>query len=63
MTSITAEFLIEQSEAIKMDIKNLEDVIRDVPFDHPEQLLALRDLHSAYQNLELLLHRTIALFQ
>lgn len=63
MTSITAELLIEQSEAIKMDIKNLEDTIRDVPFEYPEQLFALRNLRTAYQALEQQLHRTIALFQ
>ncbi len=63
MTAITAELLIEQAEAIKMDIVNLEDTIRDVPFEHPQQLLALRNLHTAYQNLERQLHRTIALFQ
>lgn len=63
MVSITAEFLIELSEAVTMDIKNLKDAIRDLPCEKPEQLLALHDLHNAYQNLEQQLHRTIALFQ
>lgn len=63
MTAITAEFLIEQSEALKMDIKDLEDIIRDVPCESPEQLFALRDLHTSYQNLEQQLHRAITLFQ
>ena len=63
MTSLTAELLIEQSEAVKMDIRNLEDAIREIPFDRTEQILALRDLHTAFSNLEQQLHRAIALFE
>jgi hypothetical protein len=63
MTSITAELLIEQSEAIKLAIQNLEHPIRNIPFDTPEQLLALSDLLVAYHGIEQQLHRAIVLFQ
>ena len=63
MTSITAELLIEQSEAIRMDIKNLEENIREVTFDTPKQLLALKKLIDMYRRLEDELHDAIALFE
>jgi len=63
MTSITAELLIEQSEAVRMDIRNLEENIRDVTFDSPKQLLAVKKLLEMYRRLEDELHDAIALFE
>jgi hypothetical protein len=63
MTSSTAELLIEQSEAVGMDIRNLEENIREEAFDKPQQLLALRDLLELYRQLARQLHATIALFE
>jgi hypothetical protein len=54
---------IEQSEAVEMDIRNLEENIREEAFDRPAQLLALKNLLDLYRRVAKELHVTIALFE
>jgi len=51
MISSIAELLIEPSEAVRMDIRNPEENIREVAFDSVKQLHSLRSCWSCISRL------------